>query len=83
MNTDFKIGDNVYLVNGINCFNVEFNKTYTVIDVKNSIKGHQVIAFEENIYESGQFLYLDSRRFKKDIKHTRKKKLSKLFNNDY
>jgi len=83
MNSDFKIGDKVFLCDARNCFTAELNKQYTIISIKyDDYNKYTKIAFNENISESEELCYLDSRRFKKDIKYERKIKLKEILNND-
>ncbi len=83
MESEFKIGDKVYLFDATNCYTAELNKTYTIIDIKNDTWNRcSKLAFQENTSYDDELCYLDSRRFKKDIKFIRRNKLKEIFKND-
>ena len=80
--SNFKIGDKVILVDAKNCYTAELNKSYTVSKIiNNSYNGFTTIALEEIGSYDNESIYLDSRRFKFDIKLVRKKKLKEIFKN--
>jgi len=79
---NFKIGDNVILVDARDCHTAELNKSYIVSRIRhNSYTGYTSIALEENESNDKELIYLDSRRFKFDIKLVRKNKLKEIFKN--
>jgi len=80
MHRNFKIGDTVILIRGEGIHDLEFNKSYTVVETS-SILSHQTIAFEgtgnmtnyshpyPNIME---YHFYNSNRFISDVKILRK-----------
>lgn len=75
MMNPFKIGDKVTLIDAVGIHTLELFNSYKIIEI-NGIK----IAFEENIDENDNLYFYNSRRFTKDIKFLRRKKLQKLLN---
>lgn len=63
-------------------FVIEINKSYTVSKLGTTYNGEQTIALEgvENPPDDyNEYPMFNSRRFKKSIKHERKKKLEKIY----
>jgi len=85
MEDRFNIGDKVYLFDARNCYTAELNKSYIVIDmIYNACNGVTKIALQYDgvNLDTDYECYLDSRRFKKDIKFSRKLKLKEIYKND-
>jgi len=71
----FKEGDRVkYVVDG-NFKHLTLNKTYTVIDVKNTNFNEYILVTDDTNSDTRMFL---STRFILDIKYQRKQKIQKL-----
>jgi nickel-dependent lactate racemase len=83
-NEKLEIGDNVLLLDPIGIHTLEVNRSYKIIDMKFNSKGDLTIALEgdSNYYEfdDGSIIhcYYNAKRFTKDIKPIRKKKLQKI-----
>jgi len=79
-NIDFKIGDYVYLIDGAGIYTIEKNKSYKIVNIHMNYNGNQLIALEGITTDEIDYPFFNSRRFVKDIKPIRKKKLEKIFN---
>lgn len=71
----FEIGDIVILVNAWECHTLELFNSYEVIKI-----GGDKIALKGTEDENGVYHFWNSKRFIKDIKFLRRKKLQKLLN---
>lgn len=74
---DFKIGDRVFLVDAAGVFTLEMYKSYEIID-----STHKYNIFSNNKEQfikisDGEEFY-NSRRFKKDVKYVRRKKIEEM-----
>ena len=84
---EFKVGDNVYLIDGSGVHNLEFNVSYKNVEIEEhtnytgtpqTMLALEGIENEEPItYHKYQFF--NSRRFINDIRPIRKKKLQKIY----
>jgi len=82
---EFKVGDNVYLIDGAGIHNLEFNVSYKIAEIEEQIiygipqimLALEGIENEQNPYH--KYKFFNSRRFINDIRPIRKKKLKKIY----
>lgn len=86
---NYKIGDKIILLDGYNIHTLEKNKAYTIKDISHRSHGIFISIEEDFIEEPEQsfieepyirYRYYNIKRFKKDIKFERLKKINKIIN---